>query len=59
MREMAGSGSRGDHHLPVIDLTVAVVEQRSALDVLHHDHHPERVSELLVLSVLWIGDSSA
>lgn len=59
MREMAGSGSHGAHRLPLTDLTVAVAAQRSGLDVLHHDHHFERLSELLAIRALWIGDPSA
>ncbi len=59
MRELAGSGSHGAHRLPLTDLTIAVAAQRSGLDVLHHDHHFERLGELLAIRVLWIGDPSA
>jgi predicted nucleic acid-binding protein len=58
MRELAGDGSHGAHRLPLTDLTVAVAAQRSGLDVLHHDHHFERLAEPLAIRALWIGDPS-
>lgn len=54
MRELAEAGSHGSHRLPLTDLTVAVAAQLSGLDVLHHDHHFERLGELLGISTPWI-----
>jgi predicted nucleic acid-binding protein len=59
MREVAGEGSHGAHRLPLTDLTVAVAAQASGLDVLHYDHHFERLGELLGVRTLWIDDPSA
>jgi len=59
MRELAGKGSHGSHRLPLADLTVAVAAQLSGVDVLHHDHHFERLADLLAIRALWIGDPSA
>ncbi|HXN39656.1 MAG TPA: PIN domain-containing protein [Solirubrobacteraceae bacterium] len=59
MRELADEGSHGAHRLPLTDLTVAVAAQVSGLDVLHYDHHFERLGELLGVRVLWIAEPSA
>ncbi len=58
MRELAGAGSHGAHRLPLTDLTVALAAQRSGLDVLHYDHHFERLGELLGVRTLWIAEPS-
>jgi predicted nucleic acid-binding protein len=59
MRELAGTGSHGAHRLPITDLTVAVAAQISGLDVLHFDHHFERLGALLGVGTLWIAEPSA
>ena len=59
MRELADEGSRGAHRLPLADLTVAVAAQTSGLDVLHYDHHFERLGDLLGVRMVWIADPSA
>jgi predicted nucleic acid-binding protein len=59
MRELADGGSLGAHRLPLTDLTVAVAAQASGLNVLHYDHHFERLGELLGVRTLWIDDPSA
>jgi predicted nucleic acid-binding protein len=58
MREVANKGSYGTHRLPLADLTVAVAAQTSGLDVLHYDHHFERLRELLGVRMLWIAEPS-
>ena len=55
MRELALSGSHGAHRLPLTDLTVAVVAQKSGLDILHHDRHFERLAKTLGVRALWIA----
>jgi predicted nucleic acid-binding protein len=59
MRELADEGSHGAHRLPLTDLTVAVAAQASGLNVLHYDHHFERLGELLGVRTLWLDDPSA
>jgi predicted nucleic acid-binding protein len=59
MRELADGGSHGAHRLPLTDLTVAVAAQAAGLDVLHYDHHFERLGELLGARTVWIADPSA
>jgi predicted nucleic acid-binding protein len=59
MRELADEGSHGAHRLPLTDLTVAVAAQVSGLDVLHYDHHFDRLGELLGVRTIWIADPSA
>jgi predicted nucleic acid-binding protein len=58
MRELAEESSHGAHRLPLTDLTVAVAAQTSGLDVLHYDHHFERLGKLLGVHMLWIGEPS-
>jgi hypothetical protein len=55
MRELADAGSHGVHRLPLTDLTVALAAQRSGLDVLHYEHHFERLGELLGVRMMWIA----
>ncbi len=59
MRELADNGSHGAHRLPLTDLTVAVAAQLSGLDVLHHDHHFERLGGLLGVRTPWIAAPGA
>jgi predicted nucleic acid-binding protein len=59
MRELASGGSHGAHRLPLTDLTVAVAAQASGLDVLHYDHHFDRLGELLGVRMLWLAEPSA
>ena len=56
MRDLAAHGSHGNHRLPLTDLTVAVAAQHAGLDVLHHDHHFERLAELLGIRAVWIAE---
>lgn len=58
MRELADSGTHGAHRLPLADLTVAVAAQSSGFDVLHYDHHFERLGKLLGVRMLWIAEPS-
>lgn len=58
MRDLADAGSHGAHRLPLTDLTVALAAQRAGLDVLHYDHHFERLGELLGVRTSWIADPS-
>jgi predicted nucleic acid-binding protein len=59
MRELADEGSHGAHRLPLADLTVAVAARHSGLDVLHYDHHFERLGEMLGVRALWIAEPPA
>jgi predicted nucleic acid-binding protein len=56
MRDLAARGSHGNHRLPLTDLTVAVAAQHTGLDVLHHDHHFERLADLLGIQAVWIAE---
>ena len=59
MRELADSHSHGAHRLPLADLTVAVAAEQSGLIVLHHDHHFERLADLLGVTARWIAAPGA
>jgi len=55
MRTLAAAGSHGAHRLPLADLTVAVAAQTAGVDVLHFDHHFDRIGDALGVGVLWLG----
>ncbi len=59
MRELASSGSHGAHRLPLADLTVATAAQTAGLDVLHFDHHFERIGAMLGVGTSWIAEPCA
>lgn len=56
MRELARGGPHGAHRLPLADLTVAVAAQHSGLDVVHYDHHFDRLAGPLRIRTLWIAE---
>jgi predicted nucleic acid-binding protein len=56
MRDLAAQGSYGNHRLPLTDLTLAVAAQHAGLEVLHNDHHFERLADLLGIRAVWIAD---
>ncbi len=56
MRELAATQSHEAHRLPLADLTVAVAAQQSGLDVLHHDHHFDRLATHLGIRAVWIAE---
>lgn len=58
MRELAADGSHGAHRYPLTDLTVACAAQHAGVDVLHFDHHLERLGDHLGVGAHWIGKPS-
>lgn len=58
MRELAANGSHGAHRIPLTDLAVVVAAQAAGLDVLHYDHHFDRLGDLLGVRTVWIADPS-
>ena len=54
MRELAAQGSHGAHRFPLTDLTVVIAAQSAGLDVLHHDHHFERLGTALGIGAPWL-----
>lgn len=46
------------HRLPPTDLTATVAAQTPGRDVLHYDHHFERLGELLGVRMLWTAEPS-
>ncbi len=56
MRDLAAHGAHVSHRLPLTDLTVAVAARHAGLEVLHHDHHFERLADLLGIRAAWIAD---
>lgn len=59
MRDLADAGSHGSHRLPLTDLSVAVAAQANGLDVLHFDHHLDRLSAFLGVTAWWLADAHA
>ena len=58
MRALAAQGSHGAHRFPLTDLTVVVAAQDAGFDVLHHDHHFERLGALLGVAAPWVTSPS-
>lgn len=55
MRELAAGGSHGAHRFPLTDLTVAAAAQEAGIDILHFDHHLERLGNHLGLKAYWVS----
>lgn len=58
MRELAADGPHGAHRYPLTDLTVACAAQHAGVDVLHFDHHLERLGDRLGVDAHWIAKPS-
>jgi len=55
MRELARTGSHGAQRLPLADLTVAIAARQSGLDVVHFDHHFDRLAGPIGIRSIWIA----
>lgn len=58
MRQLAADGSHGAHRFPLTDLTVAAAAQDAGIDILHFDHHLERLGDHLGVGTHWISEPS-
>ncbi|MFN8216459.1 MAG: PIN domain-containing protein [Solirubrobacterales bacterium] len=56
MVELAHSGSPGNHKVKGSDLLIAASAADSAFGVLHHDHHFDKLAEVLPFDSVWFAD---
>lgn len=49
----AGGASR--HRVPIADALIAAAAQDAAVDVLHYDHHYDRLAGVLSFASVWIA----
>jgi predicted nucleic acid-binding protein len=54
LRELA-SGGAGQHRVPIADALIAAAAQEAGVDVLHYDHHYDRLAQVLSFSSVWIA----
>lgn len=59
MRDLADTGSHGAHRFPLTDLSVVVAAQHAGIDVLHFDHHLDRLGAFLGVATWWLADPHA
>jgi predicted nucleic acid-binding protein len=54
LRDLAADGP-GQHRVPIADALIAAAAQEVGVDVLHYDHHYDRLAKVLSFSSVWIA----
>jgi predicted nucleic acid-binding protein len=54
LRELATHGP-GQHRVPLADALIAAAAQDVGVDVLHYDHHYDRLAEVLRFNSIWVA----
>jgi predicted nucleic acid-binding protein len=54
LRDLAADGP-GQHRVPLADALIAAAAQDAAVDVLHYDHHYDRLAQVLHFTSVWIS----
>lgn len=54
LRDLAADGA-GQHRVPIADTLIAAAAQEAGVDVLHYDHHYDRLSRALGFASVWIA----
>lgn len=54
LRDLA-SGEPGQHRVPLADALIAAAAQDAGVDVLHYDHHYDRLARVLHFTSVWIA----
>jgi predicted nucleic acid-binding protein len=54
LRDLASEGP-GQHRVPLADALIAAAAQEAGVDVLHYDHHYERLAQVLHFTSVWIA----
>lgn len=55
LRDLAAGGGAGRHRVPIADALIAAAAQDAAVDVLHYDHHYDRLAEALNFRSVWLA----
>jgi predicted nucleic acid-binding protein len=58
LRDLASDGP-GQHRVPLADALIAAAAQEAGVDVLHYDHHYERLAQALHFTSVWIAPPGA
>lgn len=58
LRELA-SGGPGQHRVPLADALIAAAAQEAGVDVLHYDHHYDRLAQALHFKSVWVAPPGA
>jgi predicted nucleic acid-binding protein len=56
LRDLAADGP-GQHRVPIADALIAAAAQEAGIDVLHYDHHYDRLAKALNFSSVWIASA--
>ncbi len=54
LRDLAAGGP-GQHRVPIADALIAAAAQDAGVDVLHYDHHYDRLAQVLGFVSVWIA----
>jgi hypothetical protein len=54
LRDLAARGA-GQHRVPLADALIAAAAQDAGVDVLHYDHHYDRLAHVLSFQSVWIA----
>ena len=54
LRQLASDGP-GQHRVPIADALIAAAAQDAGIDVLHYDHHYDRLAQALNFTSVWIA----
>jgi hypothetical protein len=54
LRDLASEGP-GQHRVPLADALIAAAAQDAGVDVLHYDHHYDRLAHALHFTSVWIA----
>jgi predicted nucleic acid-binding protein len=54
LRDLAADGP-GQHRVPIADVLIAAAAQDAGVDVLHYDHHYDRLARVLNFTSVWIA----
>ena len=58
LRDLASDGP-GQHRVPLADALIAAAAQDAGVDVLHYDHHYDRLAQALHFTSVWIAPPGA
>jgi predicted nucleic acid-binding protein len=58
LRDLAAGGP-GQHRVPLADALTAAAAQDAGVDVLHYDHHYDRLSQVLNFTSVWISPAGS
>jgi predicted nucleic acid-binding protein len=58
LRDLAAAGP-GRHRVPIADALIAAAAQDAGVDVLHYDHHYDRLARVLGFESVWIAPAGS